>query len=416
MTFFKVAVVIFCTHVCFVFAATMDCEPSTSSGGDNYDKWSEVHVPFELMPSNINVTVGKDIPDYTILYTFKRVLVNVEAGSCTGGTRYWTDFGLLSTPILLNTISGKKILSTNVQGIGISINDSVNNSWAFEPYPRTEGGLPQKSNGTGMWIDIVLWKVPGTIPLINGPITVNGPEVGIFYEDNGFNPVTSQDSSRIYQISSSGINYGFGPAYLAGSRILQATFIFQPGTCNIEGDNVNVKMGEYDGANGHSAWKDASFKLICPTGYGYGGAYDTNRTGEYTYPYNISPGGTYVDNNKSNGRVQISIVPLNNGAIDPNRGIIALDGTGAQGYGIQLAWGDYSTQNASEPVNPVILNSYVDVHSLNAAFSDQLTPINGNGFTGGDNTIKMAARYIRTSGDTAPGPANAVVQVIANYQ
>ncbi|HDZ8011987.1 TPA: hypothetical protein RUS85_002594, partial [Citrobacter amalonaticus] len=66
--------------------------------------------------------------------------------------------------------------------------------------------------------------------------------------------------------------------------------------------------------------------------------------------------------------------------------------------------------------NPVILNSYVDAHSLNAAFSDQSTPINGNGFTGGDNTIKMAARYIRTSGDAAPGPANAVVQVIATYQ
>ena len=102
--------------------------------------------------------------------------------------------------------------------------------------------------------------------------------------------------------------------------------------------------------------------------------------------------------------------------VDANRGIIALDGTGAQGYGIQLAWGDYTTQNSQEPLNPVVLNSYVAANTLNPNFSADDTPVGGNGFHGSDNTIKMAARYIRTAGNSAPGPANAVVQVIANYQ
>jgi type 1 fimbria pilin len=63
-----------------------------------------------------------------------------------------------------------------------------------------------------------------------------------------------------------------------------------------------------------------------------------------------------------------------------------------------------------------VLNSYVDANSLNSGFSAGDTPIGGNGFNGTDNTIKMAARYVRTTGETAPGPANAVVQVIANYE
>ena len=391
----------------------MDCEPSTSSGGRNYDKWSEIHVPFELMPGNINITIGRNIPDYSILYTFKQVAVMVEAGSCDKGDA-WVDLGMLSTPVLLNTVSGKKIYPTDVQGIGISINDPSHNNWAYEPYPRTEGNIGTVSAGAVMYIEVTFWKIPGTIPFTDGPITVNGPEMGMFF-DNWNYTLTTDDPNRIYQISSSGSSYRTGPAYLSGSRILRATFIFQPGTCNVEGDNVNVNMGDYDGLNEHSAWKDASFKLLCSDGYGYNGVYDTNRTGLYTTPYNISADGKYTSNSKQNGRVQITISPYTE-VIDANKGIIALDGTGAQGYGIQLAWGDYSSQNAADPANPVILNTPIDANKLNSAFLASDTPIGGNAFTGGDNTIKMAARYIRTTGETQPGPANAVVQVIANYQ
>ncbi|MDD9244455.1 hypothetical protein PVM12_10400 [Enterobacter soli] len=208
--------------------------------------------------------------------------------------------------------------------------------------------------------------------------------------------------------------------FLSSSRILTLTMLFLPGTCNIEGDNVKVNMGDYDGGGGHSAWKDASFKLTCPNGMGYGGGSAGNFTGNpeqdgYQYPYSLPTDSTITANNMKNGRVQVSIVPYTE-VIDANKGIIALDGTGAQGYGIQLAWGDYSSQNEVEPANPVVLNSYVDANSLNSGFSAGDTPIGGNGFNGTDNTIKMAARYIRTTGATAPGPANAVVQVIANYE
>jgi hypothetical protein len=162
-------------------------------------------------------------------------------------------------------------------------------------------------------------------------------------------------------------------------------------------------------------WKDASFKLTCADGYGYGGAYNTNQTNPYAYPYSISPAGSYSANNIKNGRVQINIVPYT-GVVDANKGIIALDGTGAQGYGIQLAWGDYSSQTSGEPAKPVMLNTPIDANKLNAGFRAGDTPLGGNGFSGTDNTIKMAARYVRTTGATASGEANAVVQVIANYQ
>ena len=333
--FFKLIIIALIFHISSVFAATVDCEPSTSQGGNNYDKWSEIHVPFELMPGSVNVTVGSNIPDYSVLYTFKQVAVMVESGSCNN-SNMWVDFGMLSMPVLVNTVSGKKIYSTDVQGIGVSINDPVHSNWAYDPYPKTEGDIGVISAGTVMYVEVTFWKIPGAIVFPEGPITVNGPEMGIFYSNWSYT-LTTQNPSRIYQINSGGSDYKSGPAYLAGSRMLRATFIFQPGTCSIEGNNVNVSMGNYDGSNGHSLWKDASFKLICPDGYGYGGTYDTTKKDPYSNPYNISPGGTYVDNNKSNGRVQVSIVPYTE-TIDANKGILALDGTGAQGYGIQLAW------------------------------------------------------------------------------
>ena len=236
-----------------------------------------------------------------------------------------------------------------------------------------------------------------------GPLTITGPDAAVVYMYSG-HTFTSSDPERI---TSDGL------AYISSSRILTLTMMFQPGTCNVEGDNVKVNMGEYDGAHGHSDWKDASFKLVCPNGMGYNG-YATSNDG-YDFPYDLGPNPGITANNKHNGRVTIGIVPYTE-VIDANEGIIALDGTGAQGYGIQLAWGDYSSQNLVEPASPVVLNSYFDANSLNSGFGAGDTPIGGNAFSGTDNTIKMAARYIRTTGETAPGPANAVVQVIANYQ
>lgn len=411
MSFFKWVILFFCFHVFSVYAGgTINCEPSTTSDGRNYDKWSDIHAPYELKPNVANITLGSNIPDWTILYSIQNAVAGVQSGSCTANV--YVNYVMFAPGAkLLNTIDNAKIYATNIPGIGISLYYTNNGADDhFGPYPSYISDSTY-SKGRLFGISMRFWKVPGNIPMAGGPISVTGPEMGIVYTNNsGGYTMTSSSPGRIQEFAG-------GTGYLAGSRVLQATLIFQPGTCNIEGDDIRIDMGNYEeSGTGHSDWKDASFKLLCPDAYGYNGRYNSYEDNGYNNPYSVAQHNSEAaKNDKKNGRIQISIVPYTD-VVDANKGIIALDGTGAKGYGIQLAWGDYSTQNTAEPSNPVVLNSYVDANSLNSAFLAGDTPIGGNGFSGGDNTIKMSARYIRTTGETAPGPANAVVQVIANYQ
>lgn len=410
MIFYRLAISVLLLFTFTASEAAINCEPLTSTSY-NYNQWAQMHSTFDIAAADVNTTLGQNISDWAVLYTAFDVVIGVDSGNCnaSGVLDYLT---MLTQLPSIGHQGSDYIYATDVPGIGISVSGNGGGGsgsgnypyTSMQPYPWAYIPWDHQANGIGFHAIVKYWKIPNqNIPLDAGAITVTGPEYAVIYKKSG-NSFTSSDHSRITSD---------GMAYINGSRIIVGTLIFKPGTCNIEGDNINVEMGDYDGANGASAWKDASFKLICPTAYGYNGG--TKGSSGYSYPFSIHD-YSITSNTQKNGKVEISIVPLNNGAIDPNRGIIALDGTGAQGYGIQLAWGDYSTQNATEPVHPVILNSYVDAHSLNSAFSGDLTPFGGNGFTGGDNTIKMAARYIRTSGDAAPGPANAVVQVIASYQ
>lgn len=353
------------------------------------------------------MTVGAKIPDWQVIYSaFVNIGMDTTSCSSSNTNRYFT---FLTQAQNVGTINGNEIYSTDIPGIGISVSVYEEGNAAVKPYPSVLfGGYSQA--GSCFWATVTYWKIPGEIPMNSGSITVTGPDAAYLKMSPG-NTFTSSQADKITSD---------GQAYISSSRILTLTMLFQPGTCNIEGDNVKVNMGEYDGAGGHSAWKDASFKLLCPNGMGYGGGAAGDLKGNpeqdgYHYPYSLPTDSAITANNMKNGRVTISIVPYTE-VIDANKGIIALDGTGAQGYGIQLAWGDYSSQNEVEPSNPVVLNSYVAANSLNSGFSADDTPIGGNGFSGTDNTIKMAARYVRTTGDTASGPANAVVQVIANYE
>lgn len=407
MSVYKFIIFAFCFISFSTFAQdVIECEPTSS------DQWTEIQKPFELKPAGVNITLGESIPDGTLLYEFNNVVVGVTGGTCVGPYKLWTNymFKLPAGTQQIASYGGTKVYPSGVNGIGISINE-INNgrNYAMEPYPAYEGNIGEMTNGLGFWVNIKFWKIPGTIPMTGGPITIPGPEMMIVNSQTACCTVRSDSPGREIPIAS-------GTGYLSGSRILQATLIFQPGTCNIEGDTVRVDMGHYSSDSEKIApWKDASFKLICPDAYGFSGKYDANDSSDYDSPYAISSQGKSYANTEKNGRVMISIVPYTE-VIDANKGIIALDGTGAKGYGIQLAWGDYSKQNSGEPISPVILNSYVAVNSLNSGFAAGDTPIGGNAFNGDDNTIKMAARYVRTTGETAPGPANAIVQVIANYQ
>jgi len=412
MSFIKLIIFLLFSHAITVFAATtVDCEPASSTV-NNYNQWSEIQKPFELKSAGVNVTLGSGIPDGTLLYEFQRVLVGVTAGTCSGTDSLWTNymFKLPAGTVKIASYDGTNVYPSGVDGIGISINEiNSGRNFPMKPYPDFEGNIGVMTSGTQFWVDIKFWKIPGNLPTAGGAVTIRGIEMMIVNSNSTCCTVHSNSPGRVVPISST-------TGYLSGSRVLQATLVFQPGTCDIEGNAITVNMGDYNSSSTENApWKDASFKLLCPDSYGFGGKYDAKDNSDYDSPYNISPNGTLYPNTSKNGRVRISIVPFTE-VIDSSKGIIALDGTGAKGYGIQLAWGDYSNQNNVEPATPVIFNAYVAANSLNSAFLAGDTPIGGNGFSGGDNTIKMAARYVRTAGEAAPGPANAIVQVIANYQ
>lgn len=401
MSFIKLIIFILCFHFASVCAATINCEPPKISGGRNYDQWSEIHAPFELKPSGAASTLGANIKDWAIIYSVQ-ANIGMSTTTCSSSTDMY--FTLLTQAEPIGVKGGVNVYSTDVPGIGISISSNELGLSGVASYP-TALYFSQANVGYGFWATITYYKIPGQIPMNRGNLTVTGPEAAVVYMKSG-STFTSSQADRITSDNK---------AYISSSRILTVSMLFQPGTCNIEGDNVKVNMGNYnEQGDGHSDWKDASFKLACPDGLGYGS--NATEPGEgYDFPFDLGPVPDISSNVRMNGKVTISIVPYTE-VIDANKGIVALDGTGAKGYGIQLAWGDYSSQSSVEPANPVVLNSSVDANSLNSGFGAGFTLIGGNAFNGTDNTIKMAARYIRTTGDPEPGPANAVVQVIANYQ
>ncbi|WP_449507635.1 hypothetical protein [Enterobacter ludwigii] len=237
------------------------------------------------------------------------------------------NFSILNSPTVAGDQGNEIIYNTNTPGIGVSIFQTTKNLGAMPVYPSVQYYANGENHGIGSWVTIKFWKIPGEkIPATNGALSVVGPEVAVLFMPHAGDNITSDDTGRII---------GGGAGYIDSSRIIQATLIFQTGTCNVEGDNVRVDMGNYTANDKDAApWKDASFRLKCPDSYGYGGAADNETS--YKYPYEIGPNSSITANSHKNGRVTISIAPYNE-VIDANKGIIALDGTGAQGYGIQLA-------------------------------------------------------------------------------
>lgn len=372
------------------------------------DPWASINSTLELSPSGVTITLGSAIPDYTILYTQDNVTFGQDLSTCEKSVFLYEtilDQGL--SPV--NTINGDRIYPTDVPGIGISVY-SVDVAASLPVFPNLAmSGWISAHTGEYIMGKIKFWKTPGSIPLQSGALSVNGPVVGQVLSNPPYTFVNSDGSTNRV--------YSNGQYYIASSRKLHATLMFKPGTCEIEGGDVVVKMGDHPGVRGESSsWKEASFKLICPDAHGYGGATEMNNAGQS--PFGAGSSASVISkNSEQNGRVKLAIEPYT-AVVDAGRGIIALDGTGATGYGIQLAWGDYLSQNKGEPAKPVRFGTSQSIYvsELNAQFRSTATPIDGNAFTGGNNAIQMAARYIRIDGDVTPGPACASVVVIANYE
>ncbi|OAT15651.1 FimA family pilin [Buttiauxella noackiae ATCC 51607] len=168
-------------------------------------------------------------------------------------------------------------------------------------------------------------------------------------------------------------------------------------------------MGTYHYSPAEKAgpWVDAGFQLKCPQAWGYGGS-----TTNSTTPYDASNGSRV--NNNGNQPIKIKVTPLNP-SVDPLQGIFQLNSGGAEGYDLQLAWGDPASQG-NIPAKPVQLGSWINANTVNRNYSNSAYAIGANAIpTGADEKIKMSARYIRNSQDMKPGVANSSVEVIATY-
>ncbi|WP_151993897.1 fimbrial protein [Buttiauxella massiliensis] len=249
--------------------------------------------------------------------------------------------------------------------------------------------------GGQFYIRVALWKLPGAA------------NPGNVINFDGFNVV------QAYQPVSGSDSWGSTPnngpnlisnTFTTNSAVISGNITLSTGTCSF--NNINVPMGTYNvtlegtpqGASrgAPSPWKDASFTLKCPPAMGYG------RTG------NVNTGNNTVTSRTGvtvfNQNVNLTVVPRTE-IFDSVRGIMKLNSGGAEGYGVQLAWGTVAAQSAAlTPAQPVIFNTPIQRATANF-------PIGSTN----NMTVNMAARYIRTEGEVQPGPANAVVEVIADY-
>jgi hypothetical protein len=384
-------------------AANITCTASTSNSVANsapISAWTSIDKPYELPP--VNVVIGRLINDYTILYQVSMVQLGIVYANCTGGavSSYYTliDEGLE----VVNTIAGDIIYKTSTPGIGISIANKFNHAGGYQqvkPYPNKILWSTDGISGVGNFGEIKIWKIPGAIPLKPGPISFTGPKVATIAVASGANNIIGT-SDRLID----------SKAWIGMSRIISGSATFISGTCELEGGHKQVQMGTFTGGS-QSPWVDASFKLKCPNAFGYGGSAGISNSS----PFDASGATSKYPNKQLNGPVRLQLIPRH-GEFGNGNGIINLDGTGPTGYGIQLAWGDVSAQGTGAPARPVPFNQWILANSLNAAYRSGNYAINLPAITAGqDGTIKMAARFVRTSGTARGGSARAIVELIASY-
>lgn len=374
-------------------AATITCNGTPDTG-----------KTYQLPP--INVVLSANIPDLTLLYSVTNSYTSRSSPTCSDNVNWvmtLTDLPAGTTPINHN---GHKIYPTSISGLGISIINAEPSSAAehkltVPAWPDTQFEYLLKSGGMDNWFSVYLWKIPGDLPTTPGPLQFTGPTL-----KNMFTPAKAGDS-----IATTSYPFQDGRHLIWSSRQFIGSATLINGTCNMQGGSKTVNMGQFSaGSGGNSRWVAADFNLQCPNAAGYGGSVDRATSGT------AATNGTQKASNVKNGPLSIRIVPRTS-AINATQGIIALDGTGATGYGIQLAWGDAATQGTGTPAKPVQLNTWQGASTINSAYRSTDYPLGDPVIpTGADGTIKMAARYIRTSGTVQPGPANSSIEVIASYQ
>ncbi|QLK62962.1 hypothetical protein GE278_20370 [Enterobacteriaceae bacterium Kacie_13] len=296
----------------------------------------------------------------------------------------------------------------------VPVKDSASGNWIF-PIPGTGFGLSfynldqqngpmgnyqnpwvayRGSNGAGgrTYVRVALWKLPGAVNPSN-VINFDG-----FQVISAYRPVNGADTWG--SVPNNGPNL-ISNTLTALTTVVSGNITLTTGTCNF--DDINVPMGSYDvtlhggpSRAGPMPWKDASFTLKCPPAMGYG------RTGSVNTNNNTVTSRT--TSTAYNQNINITVVPRSE-IFDNVRGIMKLNSGGAGGYGVQLAWGTVASQSTDlNPAQPVIFNTPIQ----------RATAVLTIGSTT-NMVVNMAARYIRTEGNIQPGPADASVEIIANY-
>lgn len=291
-----------------------------------------------------------------------------------------------------------RIYKTSVDGIGISYNDadsrSVSKGYPITPIAMTKYEVNVNSTSVHVWVDVRLWRYSAAADSLPfGLLNIQGPAIAQGVGASSAGDVIDRCSS---------LSTGTNPRLCLTDIIKypQITTSVYSGTCEFVNASKTVQMGKRNipanAAEGYgTAWVDASFQLRCPDAWGY-----------YSNP--SSP--TTITRNSA---VMVTVKPRD-GVVNASKGIFKLDGSGAQGVGIQLAWGDYGSQGET-PAKPVQLNTPTNASGISSNFAAG-PYAKGSNAVSGDGTIKMAARYIRTTGTVQPGPANGLVEILANYQ
>lgn len=364
----------------------------------------------EPIPS-VNMTLSDNIPDFTQLYYFARSNKG-GLGLCTGAT---TQYALTLTNLpggttpYIRVVNGLThyIYPTSINGLGISVfgNDPMAGSGdknkPIKAYPDTTF----KFNGA--WsagvIDLHyyawLWKIPGKLGQgteTTGELNFVGPEITQVIGPSPTQPITTPNPERLLDASK-----GF---LIINSLIPTGTVNLKGPTCNLSsGKTVLMGTWHHSAVKRASPWVNADFTLICPKAYGY----NTLTANATSNPAN----------NTRNANLTLMVVPRTNIMTHDFlgnliEGTIALNGSGASGYGIQLAWGDRSTLSESDPANPVTFNVPVLASTINNQYQSGYYAL---GQEMPSPVIKMSARYIRTGTTISPGPANSMIEIIMNY-
>ena len=387
----------------FVLANTVSC--SSDSG---------------LPERTINVPVGDvkvsastllyDAGFYIPVYTYRAYFLGntkLNCNSANGQPVYASRQAYIApsidvTPGMSENAIGNMsyIFPTSVNGIGVSFDYSAGGAAISNKLsPLT---LEPSFNSNDVYsgvdrVDITLWITPDFKNNINSSAR--------YMLNDGFKFVHSMvldnASDSFNSVPYPDLSISNGWAINKVNLHLNGSMEIQNSTCDFQ--NKTVWMGSHHVNKGTqpSPWKDASFTVTCTPAWGRGEIAEYNDAHIYT--------GTTSKYN--DWGFNVMVIPRTD-VIDNTRGIIGLKNGGAQGYGIQLAWGKPSAQPTSgEPTDPVLFNSVI--------FGAFIPGVGFPMFDFGERAqqeFKLSARYVRLPAEAAtPGAADASIEVIVTY-